>query len=232
MKERRNSWCLGLGVAILLLGSAGCGGLTDGGVGGTGIATVRGNVLDPDLTAVNRLAAGNDGGGASAANITVRVQDTDVSDITDEAGVFELTGAIAGDITLEFSREDRPVAATLRLVVPADAEVTLQNVELVDDTAEPEQILIRTRTVTTGQIVGAAACEGNEGSFVLRDDEQVEYTVLITAETVIRLESGAALTCEDLSERSRRTQVRGLQDGHEITAEDIRVQSRGSFPPP
>src|SRR5262245_56422282 len=95
-----------LGLALLLL--SGCGGLlsSDGGVGGTGIATVRGNVIDPDITSMRAgKGAGDPGGGASAEGITVSVRGTDVSDVTNEAGEFELTGAIAGDITLEFTRD-------------------------------------------------------------------------------------------------------------------------------
>jgi hypothetical protein len=214
---------------VLCLGAAGCAS-SDGGVGGTGIATVRGNVLDPDLPSPTAELKTTDGGAASAANILVRVRNTTVEDLTDDNGDFVLKGMISGDITVEFSRDDRP-QATVEVFVPVNSEIILENVELVDETATPEMIRVEN---LTGTIVGEASCQEDGGSFRLRDEGGLEFGVVLTADTQINLASNPPqpLTCSDLSEDSGETKLRGVQVAGQITAEDVRVQRSGSRPRP
>jgi hypothetical protein len=213
-------------VLALLLGAAACA-TTDGGVGGTGIATVRGNVLDPDLQPL-APPQNADGGAASAAGITVSVRNADVRDVTDEAGTFHLEGFIAGEITLDFAREDRPVTATMRVLVPVESEVIIDNIELLGEVAAPEVIRVEN---LAGDIVGEASCDDEGGSFVLRDRGGMDLTILLTPETKILHSTGASLSCADLSENSGTTKVRGSQRDLQIVADEVQVARRGSIIP-
>lgn len=212
-------------VLLATLLGAGCAG-TDGGVGGTGIATVRGNVLDPDLDRPALPQA--DGGGASAAGITVSVRNSELRDVTDEAGTFEIEGWIAGEIILDFTRQDLPVAAAMRVLVPVESEVILDNIELLGQVATPEQIRVEN---LAGDIVGQARCRAEGGSFLLRDRGGMEVTVVLTAETKILHSTGAPLTCSHLSGSSGTTKVRGSQRDFQIVADEVQVSRRGSTIP-
>jgi hypothetical protein len=217
------------GAALLILALSACA-VSDGGVGGTGIATVRGNVLDPAIvaaTAQNPGIGDTGGSGASAAGFVVQVQDTDIQDVTDEAGVFKLEGLFSGDVTLEFRREDMPEPAMVPLFVPSGSEVTLTNIEILDGTAAPEQIRVE-RLI--GGIVADAVCEGTNGSFLFQDDSGLEFTVSVDAETAIqRQTSTEPLQCSDLKQGSR-VKIRGLQSDRRITAREIRVLKSGDRP--
>lgn len=194
---------------------------SDGGVGGTGIATVRGNVLDPELTSATlRQVAGNS---ASAAGIVVRVRDTSVTDETDELGFFELSGAIAGEITIDFVRDNHPVAAAEGLIVPADAEITLNDVTLLDSLAAPESIDVDN---VIAILVAAPICNPDDGgSFLLRDDGGLTFAVNVTPDTVIR-DTRGAVACGDVTEDSQ-VKFRGAQESGNITASDVRVLKLG-----
>jgi hypothetical protein len=203
-----------------MLALAGCA-TSDGGVGGTGIATVRGNVLDPELTPVTlQQVAGN---GASAAGITVQVRGTSVTDETDEAGVFELSGAIAGEITIDFMRDNHPVAVTEHVIVPVDAEITLKDIALLDSVAAPEVIEVDNVIAT---VVDAPICNADgSGSFMLRDEGGLTFAVEVTPETVIT-DTRGALDCADVTEESE-VKFRGVQADGNISASDLRVLKLG-----
>lgn len=208
---------LALSVLATLNGCA----TSDGGVGGTGIATVRGNVLDPEVTATALQPIG--GNGASAAGITVSVRDTAVTDETDEFGFFELSGEIAGEITIDFARDNHPVAAAERVIVPVDAEITLRDVALLDSVAAPEAIEVDNVIAT---VVATPVCnEDATGSFLLRDEGGLAFAVNVDADTAISDIRGP-LTCADVTEQSQ-IKFRGEQDGGSITATDIRVLKVG-----
>jgi hypothetical protein len=200
---------------------------SDGGVGGTGIATVRGNVIDPELTAVVQDAQ-LAGLGASAAGITVRVRGTAVADETDAGGFFELSGAIAGEITLEFTRDDRPVATAAPVFVPVDAEVTLKDVALLGDVAQPDVVELDN---VIAIVVEPPSCNPDgSGTFRLRDDGELEFAMHVTPDTVITNSRGE-IGCADVTERSE-LKFRGVQEDGTIVATDVRVirESRRSLP--
>jgi hypothetical protein len=205
---------------LYLLGTLTSCATSDGGVGGTGIATVRGNVLDPELEQSFESVAGN---GASAAGIMVQVRDTLVSDETDALGYFELSGEIAGEITIDFLRDNHPVAAAEGVLVPVDAEVTLKDIALLDQVAAPEVIEIDNVIATA---VAAPLCEADgSGSFLLRDDGGFTFAVAITADTVLT-DTRGTITCADVTEDSE-VKFRGVQEDGDITASDLRVLKRG-----
>lgn len=208
---------LSCALCIVLLILTGC--ASDGGVGGTGIATIRGNVLDPELTSLRQVG----GAGASAAGIMVRVRNTTVADETDELGFFELSGAIAGEITIDFLRDNHPVAAAEGVIVPVDAEITLKDVTLTDSVAEPEEIELDN---VIAIVVAAPVCnEDGSGSFMLRDEGGLTFALALTPATVIT-DTRGDLTCADVTEESE-VKFRGVQESGSIIATDVRVLKLG-----
>lgn len=207
------------GLCIALVVLAGC--ASDGGVGGTGIATVRGNVLDPELTSPSLRQVG--GLGASAAGIMVRVRNTTVTDETDELGFFELSGAIAGEITIDFVRDNHPVAAAAGVIVPVDAEITLKDVALLDTIATPEEIELDN---VIAVVVATPVCNvDGSGSFMLHDEGGLTFTLNVTAETVITDIRGD-IACADVTEESE-VKFRGVQEDGNLIASDLRVLKLG-----
>ena len=208
-------WLMG-GLCAGLLSLAACA-TSDG-----GIATVRGNVLDPDLVSSGtRIEAA--GTGASAAGIIVRVRDTAVTDETDALGFFELSGAIAGEITIEFVRDNHPIAAAERVIVPVDAEVTLKDVTLLDGVAAPEEIELDN---VIAVVVETPVCNADgSGSFMLRDDGDLTFLVSVSAETVIT-DTRGEIACADVTQESQ-VKFRGIQDAGLVEATDLRVLKRG-----
>jgi hypothetical protein len=211
---------LALLALCVLLGTVASCATSDGGVGGTGIATVRGNVLDPELVHNLQNVGGN---GASAAGIVVRVRDTSVSDETDDLGFFELAGEIAGEITIDFVRDDHPIAATQPVVVPVDAEVTLKDITLLDDVAAPDVIELDNVIAT---VIAPPRCEPDgSGSFLLRDDGGFTFAVTITVDTVLT-DTRGTIACAEVTEESQ-VKFRGFQENAEVTASDLRVLKLG-----
>lgn len=220
MKRMSRSRQLLLGVCAALLALSACA-TSDGGVGGTGIATVRGNVLDPELVPVTLQPVG--GNGASAAGIVVRVRDTSVTDETDELGYFELSGAIAGEITIDFVRDNHPVAAAERVIVPVDAEITLKDITLLDSVATADVIEIDN---VIAIVVAPPICDPDGGgTFMLRDDGGLTFAIDVTPDTVIT-DTRGELACTDVTEESE-VKFRGVQEDGTITASDLRVLKRG-----
>lgn len=208
------------GLSAIVIALAGCA-TSDGGVGGTGIATVRGNVLDPELLPVSRLQVG--GLGASAAGIMVQVRGTSVSDETDELGFFELSGAIAGEITIDFVRDNHPVAVAERVIVPVDAEITLKDVALIDTVAAPESIELDN---VIAIVTDPPSCNPDDtGSFSLRDDGGLSFTVQVTPDTVIT-DTRGDIACDEVTEESE-VKFRGVQEDGSMIASDLRVLKRG-----
>lgn len=220
---------LALVAIVVALGMFACA-ASDGGVGGTGIATVQGNVVAPVfIGSEKRSLLRSERIGVSLAGFVVRVQSTNIEDVTDDNGLFIVEGLFSGDITLEFWRDDLPMVATVPLFVSVGSEVTLTNVEIIDGAAAAEEIRVE-RLV--GDVVGDAICDVEAGSFGLEDEGGLVFTVAIDADTMIRRQSsGDPLACHDLTPGSW-VKIRGLQQDRHIIAVEIRILKFGDRPAP
>jgi hypothetical protein len=210
-----------LTVAVAVLAVAACS--SDGGVGGTGISTVQGNVLDPTLT--GGVIPRWDGSGQSAANIRVAEPTTGVATVTDEAGWFELRGEFREHVTIEFLRSDipAPTPSTMSVFVSVESVVTLVNVAVDRPVATAEEIQIE---LAPGPLVSTAVCEDDHGWFEFEDNGGLVFPVFLDAETQI----DGGRTCRDLTEGTR-VKILGLQQASgPITATSINVDRSGNPP--
>jgi len=188
---------IGIGIAFLVSLSA----CADGGVGGTGISTVQGNVLQVEMNEPGLLAG-----------VTVREPVTGLEDTTDEDGQFVLVGRFPVEATLLFFPPGVEEPARMDVTVTQGSEVTLKNVHIREQTATPESIV-----VSLGGVVSADAdCEEAGGSFGLEVDG-LAFIVVLDAETEF-----VNRPCTELVTGAR-IRLKGLQQGLVITAEQIRI---------
>jgi hypothetical protein len=190
----RASWTKGRSICLgLLLLALGC---ADGGVGGTGISTIQGNVV---------------GGGEG---IVVREIVTGAQGETDETGSFRFEGPIAGETTIQFFPQNDSTPKTTELFVPSRSEVTLSNVRFTNGTAEAERIEVNVR----GFLASDASCDQGVGSFEFRDEDGLVFLVLVNPETDITRD----LSCEDLL-TGFQIRLIGTEKDLDITADRIIV---------
>jgi hypothetical protein len=166
----------------------GCGGNADGGPIGSAItASVVGNVID-----VAEPAASASGG---ADEPTVELPPIRVSidgrpeavTQTDENGAFELTGDVAGDVTLRFETEGLNVAT--QLSVPADSIVSLNDIELSSAGVEVQSA----RQLDFVGTVRAADCAG--GTLLVDDLANNPFEIALVEETIFFTTDGAPVSC-------------------------------------
>jgi hypothetical protein len=184
----------------------------DGGVGGTGISSVQGNVMEVEPQQ-----------GSALGGIVVRELTTGQEDTTTEEGEFRLVGRFPVEMTLLFFPPSAQEPAMVGLTVPHGSELTLENVRVEDATAVPERIRV---ALPPGEVLSDANCEEVGGSFELELDDLV-FEVLIDSRTTIV----AGRTCADLTGGSL-VKVGGVQDGLTITATTIDKVKSGTIPGP
>lgn len=186
-------------VLVCVLALAACGGggggfSSDGGVSGTGISAVTGNVaaITGDPTAVG--------------GILVRVDGEDLTAITDDAGFFTLRGEIEGERTLVFERPDDGLAARVAVQVPAGG--TLELADVVLDAPSGEARPARRRVDFRARVDGAD-CGARVLFVVSRFAAERSVFVVALDRMVLRAASGAPARCEDLT-AGRAVDVTGL----------------------
>jgi hypothetical protein len=212
VKSRIYSMCRmasGFGFAFLLSLFA----CADGGVGGTGISSVQGNVLEVEPQQ-----------GSALGGIVVRELTTGQEDTTTEKGEFRLVGRFPVEMTLLFFPPSAQEPATVGLTVPPGSELTLENVRVEDATAVPERIRA---VLPLGEVLSDANCEEAGGSFELELDDLV-FEVLIDSHTDIL----AGRTCARDLTGGTLVKVDGVQDGLTITATKIDIVKSGTIPGP
>lgn len=214
-------WCGALGALCLVLSVSGC--ATDGGVGGTGISTVQGNVvIEADQSATvrrDRPPVLQD----SLAGIIVREPMTGIEDETDENGDFRLEGAFPLEPELEFQPPGAGRAAILEgLVVPLGSTLILENVRISDDRALPDTVRV---SMPEGRVVSDALCREDGGDFDL-EVEGVVFTVRMDETTSIENNR----TCQNLGSGTTVLILAGKQQGLTILAERLKIAKSAQLP--
>jgi hypothetical protein len=184
---------------LAMLALAGC--AAEGGVTGTGIASVSGNVVQVSQTAAAPAAL--------PFPIRVTVQELpSATAVTDADGAFTVRGAFSGTVTLQFANAaDGSPIGPLALEVPAGSSTLLENIEI--HTAAPLPERVRPRAVRQLDVFGhldlvECAADGT-GTLLVSDNGHPprQYLATLTADTVILGRDGAALTCAELSATHR-----------------------------
>jgi hypothetical protein len=210
---------------------AACGGLSsEGGVTGTGISAISGNIA-----AVREQDA-------AAHELTlpfpIRVTIAEfpaIEDITDAEGIFQLDGAFSGALTLQFSNaENGDEIGPLSLEVPAGSQAVLENIEIT--TAAPPSERVRPRAVRLFDVFGRAdviECNADgSATLLLTDDGRPprQFMIALTAETEIVRRDGAALTCADIH-RGAALKVEGFLRQADQTLIALRLVVAAARPP-
>jgi hypothetical protein len=206
------------------------GGCAEGGVSGTGISAVSGNVVQV-----------SDDAALAALPFPIRVtveQLPSASAVTDAAGAFTLRGAFSGAITLQFSNAaDGAAIGPLALEVPAGSSTVLENIEI--RLAAPPADRVRPRAIRQLDVFGRldmADCGADgSGTLLVIDDGRPprQFLARLTTETVIARPDGTLLTCADLQDgRHPPVLVEGLLRDADRTIVATRVTVGPRRPPP
>lgn len=187
-------WLL-VGVALCSLG---CG--ADGGPVGTGIvqASIVGNVVDVSQIASLASAAASAGTPFQTELPPVEVSidgRPGVATLTDQNGAFDLTGDVAGDVTLRFTTED--LSVTTELSVPADSIVSLTDVELSPAGVEVQAV----RQLDFVGTVREADCAA--GSLLVDDLSGRPFEIGLSAATTYEDDDGNAVACPAIAPGGR-----------------------------
>jgi len=154
------------------------------------------------------------------SNVTVRVQQTGATGVTDGSGAFQIPRVPSGSVDLAFERAD--VHAAGNVVVPAGG------------TAEVTVSIVGSRAVITPRGHAGAEIEGlvasvNAGAstLVVNDQRLGSVTVNVTATTVIRHGSTAVALSSIVA--GNRVHVKAMQETNgSYTATDVNVQNQGT----
>jgi len=206
----RRAWTHFLVVTAAAL-IAGCG--TDGGVGGTGISTLTGNVSAGSRVA--RVAGEIEG-------IDVSIRGTDLKTTTDAHGNFELEGSFDGAVTVDFRERDGTLSMLLARV-PSGGIVSLRNVKFSQGQAWPEQIDVDFEATVSGDPV----CTDGSSSISVRDRDPYtpnDFAVSVDGNTNFESDDGCPESpdCDDLA-RNFTVRVRGVQADDQIHADSVRL---------
>lgn len=186
------AWTVFAAVSTALTGCS-----SEGGVVGSGISSVSGNVIQVELESPG------DGGAAALAAPTVSVSIDEapgIETLTGADGAFTLEGDFSGDVTLRFRTADRSTdLATRELNVPEGASVVLEDIGVapgvVDVAAE--------RIVEFRGEVESTDCPS--ATVVVVDDSRRgnRFAMTLIGESEIVTRDGAPLSCSELRAHAR-----------------------------
>jgi hypothetical protein len=177
----------------------GCGAASEGGVTGTGISAISGNIA----AVHEQIAAHLD----VTLPFPIRVTIAGVSGIestTDGEGAFQLAGQFSGEITLLFTNaDDGAEIGPLVLEVPAGSQTVLENIEIRIAAPLPERV--RPQAVRQFDVFGRAdlvECQRDgRGTVLLTDDGRPprQFMISLATDTEIVDRGGAPLSCDDIA---------------------------------
>lgn len=206
------AWAGGWIALLALAAVAGCG--ADGGVGGTGISTITGNVT---LNAASHARVST-----SVEGITVGVRGTDAHTLTDRRGEFTLSGEFDGDIIVEFTELDG-TRNQLPLAVHPSWTFSLRNVRFDRGAATAERIDVDFEAI----IAEDASCNDNGSNVLVSDrEERNTYVVLLDGADYekddVRCDGVETPGCPELI-ANRTVRILGTQSAGPIEATRVRL---------
>jgi hypothetical protein len=207
---------------------AGC--ASEGGVTGTGVSAISGNVV---LVSAQSAPAA-----APILPFPIRVTIAEfpgIADTTDADGTFQLEGAFAGAVTLQFANAaDGAEIGPLPLEVPAGSQTVLENIEIHTTAPPPDRV--RPAAVRLFDVFGRVdlvECNADgTGTLLVTDDGRPprQFMMSLTADTDITTSGGEPLTCADIHRRGS-VRVEGLLRRAEQTIDALVVVVGPARPP-
>lgn len=189
MSVMRRIWLL---ACVALLGCAS----SEGGVTGTGVTAISGNIVQVSDQAPE----------AAALPFPIRISIVEAPGIstTTEDGTFELSGSFSGSLTLNFANAiDGTEIGPLPLEIPAGSQTVLENIEIRLDAPVVDRV--RPQAVRQFDVFGRVdmvECNDEGGGVLLIGvDGKARLQVLatLTTDTQIVNRRGATLACADIA---------------------------------
>lgn len=201
--------------SVLMLVLAACGGggggfASDGGVSGTGISAVTGNVA---------AITGDDG---VVAGISVTIAGTDLVAETDAGGFFSVSGEFDGPVTLVFARPADGLSVQVDVQVPAGGNLELADIVLdgASGEARPER-----REVSFRGRIDAVDCPGDRLFVVSRfESARLVFTIRLDR-MILRGTADRPIGCDDLRAGMDVVVTGIVQDDESIADGEVEVTS-------
>jgi hypothetical protein len=207
----RTVTAIGAILAVWFLAACGGGGgVIDGGQSGTGLSTIRGNVV---------AAPGQT---LDPADIRVSLSATDLETVTDQTGRFELSGEVSGPGELHFERERDALLASTDVFVPAGGLLELAEIVLDPESGEARPAL---RRVEFEGFIESLNCAAGEIFVIPKEDEDGDIFIVETASATIRHDN-QPLGCDDLLVGDRVQIDAETTDGVTLVNADVRLEDR------
>ena len=200
MSVQRRVWLL---ACAALVGCAS----SEGGVTGTGVSAISGNIV---------LVSDQQAPAAAALPFPIRVSIVEAPEVetTTEDGTFELMGSFSGAVTLDFANAtDGTQIGPLALEIPAGSQTVLENIEI--HLAAPPDERLQPRAVRQFDVFGRVDqiecnADGSGLAQILVDSAQRhQILVTLTPETDIVNRRGTELGCGDIG-RGAAVRVEGF----------------------
>ena len=207
----RTVTAIGAILAVWFLAACGGGGgVIDGGQSGTGLSTIRGNVVAAPGQTLDR------------ADIRVSLSATDLETVTDQTGRFELSGEVSGPGELHFERERDALLASTDVFVPAGGLLELAEIVLDPESGEARPAL---RRVEFEGFIESLNCAAGEIFVIPKEDEDGDIFIVETASATIRHDN-QPLGCDDLLVGDRVQIDAETTDGVTLVNADVRLEDR------
>ncbi len=192
----------------LFLGCGGGGLVRGGGQSGTGLTSIRGNIVD--ITSST----------ADVSGIRVSIADSDIEDFTNSTGEFELGGEFAGEAQLRFERDT--LLGETTVIVPSGGVLELRDV--VIDTEDGE-VTPTSQHIELEGFVDALDCT-HDTLVVLDTDDRAGTMFTIALQSALILRGETPLACTDLRVGDRVEVDAATADGRILEDATIRVEDR------
>ena len=188
---------------LFLWGLAGCS--SEGGVVGSGISSLQGNVIEVQLAVEDDdAAADGEGAGASVGDldtVLVSIDDTDLETLTDVDGFFSLDGDFSGAVTVRFKNpDDGELFGTFPLDIAPGATVFLRDVEIRLDLDLDEPVIVNEPLhMNLAGTLSEIDCAN--GVLLVSGDPpgNSQFTLLVSADTELVDTEDVPLDCSDLT---------------------------------
>lgn len=242
MTNLKRYFCVVATLLILATNVIGCTSTSEGGIVGSGISSIQGNIVEVEAAAEARAAtASGADGGAAGAPLPVVVVSVDESagseTTTDAAGEFRLEGDFAGTITIRFRDiADDTTLGTFVIEIGAGATVVLSDIEIRADLPDDARVQVRPPLqINLFGRVTARDCEAGRLEIVDESPARNHFVLRVRDDSeIVNADDSAEVSCDRIRIDDRVTVVEGIVDRDEglIEAIKLRVQPVDPVPPP
>jgi hypothetical protein len=230
-------------LVALTLCFIGCGtsASSEGGIVGSGISSIQGNIVDVQIVPdAPGAPAQRDGGAEGSVVPTIAIsidEHPGTQTTTDAAGEFKLDGEFAGSITMRFrAAGDDDTLGTLVVEIGAGATVVLSDIEIRTDLPDEARVQVRPPLqINLFGSVTARDCDANRLEIEDESPGRNRFVLRLRADSeIVNADDSGALRCDQIGLGDRVTVVEGIVDREAVLIDTIklRVQPVDPLPPP